>query len=235
MRKYYIHNGTEQLGPFGFEELRLKGVNRNTPVWYEGLEKWTVIGNVRELESLISPTPPPIERNEYISSSVPPVVNSQPKPRKSGLGARLYWFTLLTLVVIFIILFVRDQQRVYSGLPPEGPKAITYEEKVLTVEETEMSQPKRFLVADGTYNRNFWGTKVKLQGKITSKATVAKFKDPVVQVTFFSKTKTILKSEEYTIYELIAPGKTINFMLKLEISKEVETVGWEVIDAQLVK
>lgn len=40
--KIWIHVNNVQEGPFPFEELPLNRMNGNTPVWYEGLEDWTL-------------------------------------------------------------------------------------------------------------------------------------------------------------------------------------------------
>jgi hypothetical protein len=110
----------------------------------------------------------------------------------------------------------------------------TYEEKVMTVEEMEQSQPAKFLNASGDYNQNFWRTKLKVHGTITNSATVARYKDAVVRVTYYSKTKTVLGSKDYTIYELFEPHSTANFELKIENFNNVNSIGWEVVNASIV-
>jgi hypothetical protein len=57
----------------------------------------------------------------------------------------------------------------------------------MTIEQTENSDPLRFLSVDGKYNESFWGTKFKLKGKITNRATIADYKDVVVKITYYSK------------------------------------------------
>lgn len=36
MKKYYLHDGTEQFGPFDLDELKTKNINCQTPNWYDG-------------------------------------------------------------------------------------------------------------------------------------------------------------------------------------------------------
>lgn len=59
MKKFYLHNGTEQMGPFDMEELKTKDLTKKTPVWYEGLSEWTAAENVEELQGLLKVVPPP--------------------------------------------------------------------------------------------------------------------------------------------------------------------------------
>jgi hypothetical protein len=107
----------------------------------------------------------------------------------------------------------------------------SYEEKVISVEEEELSQPTKFLNAGGTYNENLLGDKLKVHGEISNSATVASFKDAVVRITYFTKTKTVLEQKDFTIYEIFAPNSTINFELKIDNYRDVNSISWEVISA----
>lgn len=113
----------------------------------------------------------------------------------------------------------------------QGSNDRTYQEKVMTVEQIELSQPTSFLTAAGKYNENFWGDKINVHGVITNKATVATYKDAVVKVTYYSKTNTEIGSKEYTIYEIFTPHSSTNFELKIDNYKDVSTIGWDVISA----
>lgn len=108
----------------------------------------------------------------------------------------------------------------------------SYQEKVMTVEEIERSQPVNFLSADGTYRENFWGNKFKVSCKITNKATVATYKDAVVRVTYYTKTKTVLGSNDYTVYETFPPNSTKTVELKIDNYRDVNSIGWDVISAK---
>ena len=101
----------------------------------------------------------------------------------------------------------------------------------MTIEEIERSQPTKFLNASGNYNENFWGNQIKVHGVIKNSATVASYKDAIVRVTYYSKTKTELIRKEYTIYENFPPHSEVKFELKIENYKDVNTIGWEVIQA----
>lgn len=48
--KVWIYLDGRQQGPFEMEDLKaVDGLDRNTKVWFEGLEKWSPAGEVREL------------------------------------------------------------------------------------------------------------------------------------------------------------------------------------------
>lgn len=62
MKKYFLHNGKDQEGPFDINDLKVKNINADTPVWFEGISEWTTIKEVPELKSLISKPPPFIKK-----------------------------------------------------------------------------------------------------------------------------------------------------------------------------
>lgn len=58
MKKYYLHNGSEKIGPFDKEELKQRGVVKTTPIWVEGRERWTCAENYDDLHDLFFIIPP---------------------------------------------------------------------------------------------------------------------------------------------------------------------------------
>ncbi len=59
-KKYYIYDdGEGQKGPFTIEELKRLDVKRDTPVWFEGLDDWKLMGDIEELGDLFKVKPPP--------------------------------------------------------------------------------------------------------------------------------------------------------------------------------
>jgi hypothetical protein len=238
MKKYFLNDGKTQQGPFDIAELKTKNITPQTPIWHEGLPNWTVAGNVEELKDLFKiVTPPP-----FIQQSPPPFV---PQPQQQAIpksstyqkasieksrSSRTPFFIVGGVITFLIILYViRSNHNSNRSNLVEGQ---SYNEKVMSIEETELSQPVRFLSAAGVYNSNLWGDVFKVHGTITNTATAATFKDAVVKVTYYSKTKTVLTSKVYTIYDFFPPHETKNFELKISNYQDVSTIGWEVINAQ---
>ncbi|MEI6816874.1 MAG: GYF domain-containing protein [Bacteroidota bacterium] len=72
MKKYYIHIGTEQQGPFDLNELKEKNIHKETYIWYEGLKDWTTADKVDELSDFLrTASPPPFGSNK----NTPPPIN----------------------------------------------------------------------------------------------------------------------------------------------------------------
>ena len=74
MRKYFIHNGQSEIGPFDFEQLKTLQLKNETPIWYEGLQNWTTANNIEELKSILnSNVSPPKFENFTQQNSNPPI------------------------------------------------------------------------------------------------------------------------------------------------------------------
>ncbi len=115
----------------------------------------------------------------------------------------------------------------------EAPK--TPEELRMELKQQEEVEPVKYLSADGTYRENFWGDKIKVNCTITNKATLATFKDAVVEITYYAKSKTVLGKTTQTIYEIFSPNSTKTIELKIDNYKDVSTIGWDVTSATAVQ
>jgi len=222
MKKYYLHNGTEQDGPFDIADLRSKGITTKTEVWCEGLSDWTNADQISELKELFSnATPPPI-RPKTTSEKT----QQETKPKKRSLVKKLLRLALIIVGVIgayFIIIMVMDS---VSNSNPSN-----YYEQKITIEQTENSDPLRFLSVEGNYNESFWGTELKLKGKVTNRATIADYKDLVMRITYYSKTKSVIGTKDYTIYQVFQPNKVISFKLDIKNYKDVKSIGLDIVGA----
>ncbi len=87
---------------------------------------------------------------------------------------------------------------------------------------------------DGHENRNFPGQTV-IKGKITNKASVAVFKDVNLKLSFYSKPKALLESDDETVFELLHPGETKNFKTKYFAPKGTDSVALGIISGKVVQ
>jgi hypothetical protein len=78
MRKYFIHNGQSELGPFDFEQIKTMQLKGETPIWYEGLQIWTVANNVEELKSILNTTIMPPKFENFPQQNINPPIFSKP-------------------------------------------------------------------------------------------------------------------------------------------------------------
>lgn len=106
MKKYFIHNGTENTGPFSLEELKKHEITNLTPIWYEGLEEWTIAAQVEELQSLLIKVPIPPK------STVKQDKTSLSKVRLKGLNGKYFIIGLsIFLLLLFIVLKLIQNER----------------------------------------------------------------------------------------------------------------------------
>jgi hypothetical protein len=87
----------------------------------------------------------------------------------------------------------------------------------------EQHSPEDYLQVEATYHRNFINQLV-LEGDIASTATLATYKDPVLSVTWVSKTDTELETVKYPVYELIRSQGSTHFKLKTSAPGYVASV-----------
>ena len=218
MKKYYLHNGTENIGPLDLDELKAKAITKNTQVWCDGMEDWKNAGEVDELKSILSVVPPPIAKKPLI----------KPEPIASNKKTHWFWrmtrvLAILIIVCIAIFAFVDYMNEKYSGS--------SYEESIMTIGEMEVADPSLYLNTTGTYKPTFLGDQLKINGVIENKATVTNYKDVVIEVIFYSKTNSEIAREQYTIYDFFAPNTKKEFKLKVKNYSNVETIGWQVFNA----
>lgn len=98
----------------------------------------------------------------------------------------------------------------------------------------EQKYPSNFLIVNGHDKRNMLGQTV-VKGIITSKASVAVFKDVEIKLSFYSKTKALLENDKETIFEQFKPGESKDFKTKYFAPKGTDSVALEVMGAKVVK
>lgn len=253
MKKYYLHNGTEQEGPFYISQLKKKGITRDTEVWYRGLSDWTCAGQIDELKVLFTQSQSePLPQSPPQSQSPPQLPPIKPEetehtnqtntePKKSSLRKNLLKLGLITIGILGVFalfnMFSTDNSKSNPSNKLEQKMTIeeqktTIEKKKLTVEEKENANPKQFLSVQGKYNENIWGTKIKVKGEITNKASKADYKDIIIRLKYYSKTKSLIESNDYTIYDVFPPNQVKSFKLDAIKYKDVDSIGLNIIGAR---
>lgn len=54
MKKYFLHDGTNQYGPFDLADLESKIITPQTLIWYESLPQWKPAAEIEELQGLLN-------------------------------------------------------------------------------------------------------------------------------------------------------------------------------------
>lgn len=122
----------------------------------------------------------------------------------------------------------------------EIPK--TPEELKMELAAHEKAEPLTYLTVDATMREDQVMTREEglfhsaeyspdgntIHGTITNTATIAKFKDVVLIVTFYSQTDTPIDSQEFTFYEFYGPNTTNNYELKVYPPEQMAKFGIEI-------
>lgn len=100
MKKYFLHTGTENSGPFDLDELKAKSITKTTPVWCEGMENWKYAGEIAELSNVFAVVPPPISSFK----TTPPTPKAEPKTAsRKILGlSKTSFFAILGVLVVLV-------------------------------------------------------------------------------------------------------------------------------------
>ena len=125
----------------------------------------------------------------------------------------------------------------------ETPK--TAEELKAELLSQEKTQPLNYLTVDATMKEG--EVKVRdaglfhdaeyakdgniITGTIKNSATMAKFKDVVLTVTFYSQTETAIESRDFTVYEFYNPNTETPFELKVYPPETIAKFGVDIKDA----
>ncbi|MFH2141279.1 MAG: DUF4339 domain-containing protein [Bacteroidota bacterium] len=105
MKIYYLHNGTEQEGPFDIEGLKNKNISNNSQIWYEGLPEWTTADKIEDLQELLNKTtPPPFKEKENIKP--PPILKTESLKVNPATTPKKKSKTGLTILIIILIISV---------------------------------------------------------------------------------------------------------------------------------
>jgi len=79
--------------------------------------------------------------------------------------------------------------------------------------QKETVNPTRYLKVKTSWRKNLIGETV-LTGTLQNTSPTYKFKDPVLLVTWLSKTNTVMGTIRYPLFEYLEAGRTIPFKLK---------------------
>ena len=107
-----------------------------------------------------------------------------------------------------------------------------YQKATETLLEKEKKNPVSFLSISSHDKHNLLGQTV-IKGSVNNAAKVCTYKDVQLELSFFSKTGTLLEKGNETVYDNIAPGKSANFKTKYFAPKGTDSVGVKIVGAKI--
>lgn len=130
------------------------------------------------------------------------------------------------IVLILLVIMVFTYFIIVNNNEVEG----SYYDSIANIENLERNNPNDFLELQVKYKTSFWGSKLILNCIIINSATLVTYKDIVIRVDYFSKTKTLLGSKDYTVYELFKPNSTNSFTIEADNFKDVSYIETSIYD-----
>jgi len=100
MKKYYLQNENESIGPFSKDELKEQKITKETLVWTGDLPDWIPAGQVDELKAVLLCIPPPIKNKTSESIT---------KPRKRGYIKYLFLVAIIIVAITIVSNTIPDE------------------------------------------------------------------------------------------------------------------------------
>lgn len=106
-----------------------------------------------------------------------------------------------------------------------------YKKAEETLLAKEKKNPVRFLSVESKDKHNLIGQTV-VKGTITSRAKVCVYYDVQLELSFISKTGTLLMKTDETVLEVVEPGKSVDFKTKDFAPKGTDSVAVKITAAK---
>lgn len=208
MKKYFIHDGQRQIGPFSAVELIERGITKCTPVFTVGLARYVIASEIPMLNEAFTNT---IDG----SKKVTPLFSLKGiKKDDTSFIKKMGWAVLaLAVIIIPFALYkmqadVPDAPLVSSAITAPVKQDVTLLKTALA--EKESANPLQYLSAHGKMHKNLLGKKI-IRGNIDNMAAIASYKNVQMAVIFLSANETELQTQQFVVNDFVAPNNKISF------------------------
>jgi hypothetical protein len=217
MRKYFVHNGQQQAGPYTIEELRDKDLQPNIFIWFEGMDTWMQAGKIDELKHFFVSAPPAFTLTTPAYPAPPQKKNiSRPDAIPKEKKKKSPWFFIVPLIIVVAA--------IAFGL-------INYIKQKSEADST-FSDPQRDLNVVGNYSIGPFGQKTTLQGKIVNNSASRSYGQETIRISFFDKDGNYIADTYETVYNYISPGGSATFNFKVSNAQGTKSVGIGIYSGQ---
>ena len=101
--------------------------------------------------------------------------------------------------------------------------------------DEEKSNPLKYLQIKFNTDYAVFSREDMVTGRVYNNATLAYYKDIKGLIRCYSKTKTLIKSIPFTIYEYVGPNASIEFKVKYSAPKGTKSIGMKITSAITVE
>jgi hypothetical protein len=89
----------------------------------------------------------------------------------------------------------------------------------------EQTNYKAYLSVEYKLDKTFWTSEDVIKGIIANTASIARFKDVVVTITFFTATDTELGSKDFVVYKFFEANSKTAFEVKTKSPSATKKIG----------
>ncbi len=230
MKSYFIHDGNQKTGPFTFDDLKQRGIEASTLIWFDGLDKWTEATNIQELKDVIIKSPPPLDKTSSLkqtldktkkildSDIVDEIENKIPNKK----GKRVFTWSIIILAIVGLFYIGNNLLK----------KGTISSAKGIAVDSIAIINPSG-VVHEDWYDKD--KMYIGISGKMMNKSSVYSYKDFVVEVKYLTETNTLVDTKQYTVFQSIKPLDKIDFNARLDgeapKGSKYYSLDWKLISA----
>ena len=224
MKSYYYFDGQDQFGPISKEELKAKGITKESLVWFEGLTEWQKAGEVEELAELFSnsPAPPPLQKQKSV---VPPPISEQRCKRethfmepmqnnKSKNKTIIMWCSIVAAIVILVVAGIVGYNMYEQN---------QYEQQRADEAYNERIHPENYLsMGELNINNNI------LSGLVRNDSKRTTYKQIKFEFCYYGQNGEVLQTDVYTVNGVFYPQSSTPFHVKIRNPQGLKNlIKWE--------
>ena len=105
-----------------------------------------------------------------------------------------------------------------------------YEEKKISLKETETASPLKFLKVKGSFRNNLVNQTI-VEGEIANNATLVSYQDIQLQIIFRDKEGAVIEKQKQVLDDVIKPNSTNDFKIKTHHISRANSVSVDIVGA----
>lgn len=224
MKSYYIRQGDKRQGPYSIEQLRQMNINPAVQVWTQGLSKWIQAGEVPRLQQALFSTSAASDGGQDYT---------HPSFAQSRISIRKNWKTFLAVSLLCVaayLIFSLQEPRIEPNVTetvvePGVATTLVKEDR----RDNQSPNPVSLIQGKLTWRKNLIGETV-LEGSLHN-AAKTDFKHIVFQLSWYSKSNTLIKTSRVPLEEYLAAGHSIEYKLKIKSPGKFGDLKYKIVSA----
>jgi hypothetical protein len=244
MKSYFIRQDNKPQGPYSLDQLKEMKLNPAVLVWAEGLKQWIKALEIPELHQELFPTPPQSAAKNSASGIKTPEFTREKKANAFAKNVKTF-LAVIALIIATLLLIELKKSKTHSAAAVKtvnqpiqtAANQTALNQSIKTSpqvrkddREKEVENPVAFIKGQISWRKNLVGSMV-LEGTLSNTATLANFKDPVILVTWLSKSNESIGTTQYSVNKYLPAGETISYKLKVSAPSKIADVRMSVVSA----